>query len=53
MRSPAIVALINQDKADVEQLEIQQTPTFYINGQPLTEYDFDRFDEQVHEALGN
>ena len=53
MRSPAIVALINQGKADVEQLQIQQTPTFYINGQPLTEYDFDRFDEQVHEALGN
>ncbi|MAN77841.1 MAG: disulfide bond formation protein DsbA [Rhizobiales bacterium] len=53
VRSPAIVALINQDKADLEQLEIQQTPTFFINGQPLAETNFDRLDEQVHEALDN
>lgn len=53
MRSPAMVALINQDKADIEQLQIQQTPTFFINGQPLSEYGFDRLDEQVHEALDN
>ena len=46
-------ALINQDKADLEQLEIQQTPTFFINGQPLAETNFDRLDEQVHEALDN
>lgn len=53
MRSPATVALINQDKADIEQLQIQQTPTFFIDGQPLSEYSFDRLDEQVHEALDN
>ena len=53
MRSPAMVALLNQDLADIEQLQIGQTPTFFINGQPLTEYNFERLDEQVHEALGN
>ncbi|WMT86469.1 thioredoxin domain-containing protein [Pelagibacterium sp. 26DY04] len=53
MRSPAMVALLSQDLADIEQLQIGQTPTFFINGQPLTEYNFERLDEQVHEALGN
>ena len=35
MKSPDVVAIFNQDKADVETMGVRQTPTFYINGKPL------------------
>lgn len=53
MSSPATVALINQDKADIAQLEIRQTPTFFINGTPLTEYSFEALVSEVERALSN
>lgn len=53
MRAPATVALINQDRADIERLEIRQTPTFFINGTPLAEYSFEALVSEVERALGN
>lgn len=33
-----IAALIAQDKADIKTLDIRQTPTFFVNGKPLTDF---------------
>ena len=36
--SPSIVGVLNQDRADVEAVGIQGTPTFFVNGKPLPEF---------------
>ena len=33
--APDVVAILNQDRADVETVGIRQTPTFFVNGKPL------------------
>jgi len=35
MLAPDVVAILNQDRADVETVGIQGTPTFFVNGKPL------------------
>lgn len=35
MQTPALMAILNQDRADVEALGIRGTPTFFVNGKPL------------------
>lgn len=35
MLAPYIVGILNQDRADVETVGVRQTPTFFVNGQPL------------------
>lgn len=47
MKSPDIVAIFNQDKADVETMGVRQTPTFYINGKPLDPFGMDELRQQV------
>jgi protein-disulfide isomerase len=32
---PDIVAVLNQDRSDVEAVGVRQTPTFFVNGKPL------------------
>ena len=34
-KMPDIVAILNQDRADVASVGINQTPTFFVNGKPL------------------
>ncbi|MBW4964130.1 thioredoxin domain-containing protein [Sulfitobacter sp. CW3] len=36
--SPSIVGVLNQDRADVEDVGIQSTPTFFVNSKPLSEF---------------
>lgn len=35
MLAPAVVAVLNQDRADVETVGVRQTPAFDVNGKPL------------------
>lgn len=49
--SAAIVAIIEQDTADIAELEVRQTPTFYINGEPLATYTFDGLAQMIAQAL--
>lgn len=35
---PGIVSVLNMDAADVQTVGIQQTPTFFVNGKPLTDF---------------
>lgn len=38
IRSPSIVGILNQDRADVEAIGVRQTPTFFVNGKPLDDF---------------
>lgn len=38
MRSPKVDAVLKSDMQDVKTVGIQGTPTFFVNGQPLTEF---------------
>jgi protein-disulfide isomerase len=35
MLAPDVVAIMNQDRNDVETMAVRQTPTFFVNGRPL------------------
>lgn len=35
---PDIVAVLNQDAADVKTVGVRRTPTFFVNGKPLEEF---------------
>jgi protein-disulfide isomerase len=35
MNLPWVSAVFDQDRADVQNLGVRQTPTFFVNGQPL------------------
>lgn len=38
MRTPGVDAVLKTDMQDVKTVGIQGTPTFFVNGQPLTEF---------------
>ena len=38
IKSTDIIAIFNQDRADVETVGIRQTPTFFVNGKPLNQF---------------
>jgi protein-disulfide isomerase len=46
MRSPEVVAVLNNDRADVETVGVRYTPTFFVNERPL-----DPFGESELRAL--
>ena len=48
---PGVVAILNGDAADVEAVGIQQTPTFFINGEPLAEFGAEELVEAVREEV--
>lgn len=35
---PEVSQLLQKDMADVRTMEVRQTPTFYVNGEPLTDF---------------
>ena len=35
MLAPDVIAILNQDRADVETVGVRQTPTFFVNGKSL------------------
>ena len=44
---PGIVAVLNQDAADVKTVGIRGTPTFFVNGKPLPEFGA----QQLHDLV--
>jgi protein-disulfide isomerase len=38
MNSEAVRAILQQDVAALTALKVQRTPTFYVNGKPLTDF---------------
>ncbi len=48
---PGITAIMNQDTADVEALNIRQTPTFFLNGKRLENVSLDSLMADVRAAV--
>jgi protein-disulfide isomerase len=42
MNSEAVKAIVAQDVAALTALRVQRTPTFYVNGKPLTDFGYDQ-----------
>jgi protein-disulfide isomerase len=51
MRAPDVVAIMNQDRADVETMGVRQTPTFFVNGRPLDPFGRDELRALVAEEV--
>jgi protein-disulfide isomerase len=51
MAAPEIAKLIAQDVEDARVLDVNKTPSFFVNGQPLTDFGFEQFKELVDDAL--
>jgi len=52
MLAPYIVGILNQDRADVETMGVRQTPTFFVNGQPLDQFGEAELRSLVAAAIG-
>lgn len=48
---PGVVAILNGDAADVAAVGIQQTPTFFVDGEPLAEFGPKELTEAVRAAV--
>lgn len=53
MASPAIASVIKQDLADVQTLNVSQTPEFFVNGKPLPSFGFEQLKKLVDRALAD
>tara|TARA_R110002095_G_scaffold25844_5_gene26408 strand:- start:104 stop:754 length:651 start_codon:yes stop_codon:yes gene_type:complete len=51
MYSPGIDAVLKTDMQDVETLGVQRTPTFFVNGQPLTEFGVEQLRQLVRSEI--
>ena len=43
--------IAEQDMADAKAVKVMRTPTFYINGKPLTDHGFEQLRAQVKQEL--
>lgn len=46
-----IAAVIEQDKTDLRTLNIKQTPTFFVNGQPLPKFGYEQLKALVQQEV--
>jgi protein-disulfide isomerase len=53
MKAPAIARAIAQDLDDAKALNVNRTPSFFVNGQPLLNFGYEPLKAMVDEALGS
>jgi protein-disulfide isomerase len=51
MQSPAIAQRIQQDLADIQRLQISQTPEFFVNGKPLVQFGYESLQQLVESEI--
>ena len=51
MHSPAIAKIIEQDMADVKALNVQKTPGYFVNGNPLQTFGYKQLEELIKSEL--
>ncbi len=51
MKSPEITKMIEQDVADLKTLEVRGTPTFFINGKPLSSFSVNTIDSMIKSEI--
>ncbi|MFT6875874.1 MAG: protein-disulfide isomerase [Granulosicoccus sp.] len=47
MSTPAIDNVLAQDELDVETVGVRQTPTFFVDGRPLSEFGAEQLIDMV------
>ena len=53
MKAPAMMRLIAQDLDDAKALNVNKTPSFFVNGQPLLGFGYEPLKAMVDEALNS
>jgi protein-disulfide isomerase len=53
MASPRIARAVAQDLADAKALNVNKTPSFFVNGKPLTKFGYEPLKALVDEAPGS
>lgn len=51
MKDPKVLAVIEQDRADVQALQISKTPTFFVNGKPLLKFGYAELEQLIQGEL--
>ncbi len=51
MNDPAIMAVIEQDLADIKKLNVRKTPGFFVNGKPLQTFGYRELQELVQSEI--
>ncbi len=51
MDDPKFVEIIEQDVSDVKDLGVRATPSFFVNGKPLTEFGFNQLQALIESEL--
>ena len=51
MHSPAIARIIEQDMADVRALNVQKTPGYFVNGNPLQTFGYRQLEQLIQSEL--
>lgn len=51
MEDPALDKLIEKEMADVQELDVRMTPSFFVNGKPLQTFGYEHLREMVRDAL--
>ena len=51
MLAPEITAVLDQDKADIRAVGVQQTPTFFVNGKPLPSFGVQQLQDLVRSEV--
>ncbi|WP_297577235.1 thioredoxin domain-containing protein [uncultured Deefgea sp.] len=51
MNEPKVMAVIEQDRADVKALQITKTPSFYVNNKPLMKFGHEQLNQLINSEL--
>lgn len=51
MAYPQITKILNQDLADVATLNVQKTPSFFVNGKPLTSFGYQQLKDLIESEI--
>lgn len=51
MNDPKVLAVIEQDRADAQALQISKTPTFFVNGKPLNQFGYEELAQLIQSEL--
>ncbi|MBM5572473.1 MULTISPECIES: DsbA family protein [Deefgea] len=51
MNDPKVLAVLEQDRADAQALQISKTPSFFVNGKPLIKFGYEELAQLIQGEL--
>jgi protein-disulfide isomerase len=52
IKDPAIIAILKQEADDIKKINVNKTPTFFVNGMPLMDFSANGLQEMVSARVG-